>query len=68
MVAENVEIITKSYKDGSEAVRWICDGSTEYELTSAEKADRGSDIILHIAADSEEFLEEDRLKGILDKY
>ncbi len=68
MVAENVEIITKSYKDGSEAVRWICDGSTEYELTSAEKADRGSDIILHIAADSEEFLEEDRLRGILEKY
>jgi len=68
MVAENVEIITKSYKEGSEAVRWICDGSTEYELTSAEKAERGSDIILHIAADSEEFLDESRLSGILEKY
>ncbi|MCF2447381.1 molecular chaperone HtpG [Dyadobacter sp. CY345] len=68
MVADNVEIITKSYKDGSEAVRWICDGSTEYELTSAEKAERGSDIILHVAADSEEFLDEHRLIGILEKY
>jgi len=68
MVADNVEIITKSYKDDSEAVRWICDGSTEYELTSAEKAERGSDIILHVAADSEEFLEESRLRGILEKY
>lgn len=68
MVADNVEIITKSYKDGSEAVRWICDGSTEYELTSAEKAERGSDIILHVAADSEEFLDEHRLRGILEKY
>ena len=68
MVASNVEIITKSYKDDSEAVRWECDGSTEYELTSAEKAERGSDIILHIAEDSEEFLNEDRLRGILEKY
>lgn len=68
MVADNVEIITKSYKEGSEAVRWICDGSTEYELTSAEKSERGSDIILHVAADSEEFLDEHRLRGILEKY
>ena len=68
MVADNVEIITKSYKEGSEAVRWICDGSTEYELTSAEKSERGSDIILHVAADSEEFLDENRLRGILEKY
>ncbi|MCE7066710.1 molecular chaperone HtpG [Dyadobacter sp. CY326] len=68
MVAENVEIITKSYKEGSEAVRWQCDGSTEFELSPAEKADRGSEIILHIAADSEEFLDEHRLRGILEKY
>lgn len=68
MVASNVEIITKSYKDDAEPVRWECDGSTEYELTSAEKADRGSDIILHIAEDSEEFLDEHRLRGILEKY
>ncbi|TDE16398.1 molecular chaperone HtpG [Dyadobacter psychrotolerans] len=68
MVAANVEIITKSYKEGSEAVRWECDGSTEFTLTSAEKAERGSDIILHIAEDSEEFLDEHRLRGILEKY
>jgi molecular chaperone HtpG len=68
MVARNVEIITKSYKDDSEAVRWECDGSTEFTLTSAEKAERGSDIILHIAEDSEEFLDEFRLRGILEKY
>lgn len=68
MVAENVEIITKSYKEGAEAVRWECDGSTEFELGPAEREDRGSDIILHIAADSEEFLDENRLRGILEKY
>ncbi|MCE7040960.1 molecular chaperone HtpG [Dyadobacter sp. CY312] len=68
MVARNVEIITKSYKDDSEAVRWECDGSTEFTLSSAEKAERGSDIILHIAEDSEEFLDEFRLRGILEKY
>lgn len=68
MVADHVEIVTKSYKLGSEAVRWKCDGSTEFELTSAEKEGRGTDIILHIAADSEEFLEESRLRSILDKY
>ncbi|KAA6438590.1 molecular chaperone HtpG [Dyadobacter flavalbus] len=68
MVAENVEIVTKSYKEGSEAVRWQCDGSTEFELSAADKTERGSDIILHIAADSEEFLDEHRLRGILEKY
>jgi molecular chaperone HtpG len=68
MVAENVEIITKSYREGSEAVRWVCDGSTEFELSSAERDDRGSDIILHIAEDSVEFLDENRLRGILEKY
>lgn len=68
MVAENVEIVTKSYKEGSEAVRWVCDGSTEFELSSADKETRGSDVILHIAADSEEFLDEHRLRGILEKY
>ncbi|MCE6989897.1 molecular chaperone HtpG [Dyadobacter sp. CY323] len=68
MVAENVEILTKSYKEGSEAVRWQCDGSTEFELSPAEKEERGSDIILHIAPDSEEFLDAHRLRGILEKY
>jgi molecular chaperone HtpG len=68
MVADHVEILTKSYKPQSEAVRWKCDGSTEFELTSAEKEGRGTDIILHIAEDSVEFLEEARLRSILDKY
>ncbi len=68
MVAKEVEIISKSYQEGSEAARWICDGSTEYSISSAKKKTRGTDIILHIAEDSEEFLEEYRLKSILEKY
>ncbi|WP_421825967.1 molecular chaperone HtpG [Larkinella sp.] len=68
MVSDHVEIITKSYREGSEAARWICDGSTEFEITEAERAEHGTDIILHIAADSEEFLDKDRLRSILDKY
>jgi molecular chaperone HtpG len=68
MVAKEVEIISKSYQDGAEAARWICDGSTEYSISAAKKKTRGTDIILHIAEDSEEFLEEYRLKSILDKY
>ena len=68
MVAEKVEIITKSYQEGSEAARWICDGSTGFEITTAKKKDRGTEIILHVAKDSEEFLDESRLKGILDKH
>ncbi len=68
MVAKEVEIISKSYQDGAEAARWICDGSTEYSIASAKKKTRGTDIILHIAEDSEEFLEEYRLKSILEKY
>ncbi len=68
MVAKDVEIVTKSYRDEAEAVRWVCDGSTEYELTAAERAERGTDIILHVAEDSEEFLNKSRIRGILDKY
>jgi molecular chaperone HtpG len=68
MVAEEVEIVTKSYRDGAEPARWVCDGSTEYELTSADRAERGTDIILHIAPDSEEFLDKARLRTILEKY
>ncbi|GAB2632818.1 molecular chaperone HtpG [Emticicia sediminis] len=67
MVSENVEIISKSFRDDAPA-RWICDGSTEFEITEAEKAERGTDIILHIAADSEEFLDNFRISGILEKY
>lgn len=68
MVAANVEIITKSYREGSEAARWICDGSTEFEITAAERTERGTDIILHVAEDSEEFLDSYRLRQILTKY
>lgn len=68
MVADQVEIISRSFQPGTDAARWICDGSTEFELTSAEKANRGTDVILHINADSEEFLDEFRIKGILEKY
>ncbi len=68
MVSDKVEVVSKSFKEGSEAARWICDGSTEFELTETTKETRGTDVILHVNKDSEEFLEEFRLKGILDKY
>lgn len=68
MVADEVEIITKSYQEGAEAARWVCDGSTEYEISTAKKKDRGTDIILHINDESEEFLEEFKLKELLEKY
>ena len=68
MVADKVEVISKSYKEGTEAAKWECDGSTEFELSSAEKTTRGTDVVLHVNADSEEFLDEWRLKGILEKY
>ena len=68
MVSDKVELISKSFKEGMEAARWECDGSTEFELTEAKKDHRGTDVILHINKDSEEFLDEWRLKGILEKY
>lgn len=68
MVSDKVELISKSYKEGSESVRWECDGSTEFELTAAKREQRGTDVILHVNKDSEEFLDEWRLKGILEKY
>ncbi|MDB5242665.1 MAG: molecular chaperone HtpG [Spirosoma sp.] len=68
MVAEQVEIVTKSYREDAESARWVCDGSTEFELTTADRAERGTDIILHIAPDSEEFIDKGRLRSILDKY
>lgn len=68
MVAKEVEIVSKSYQDKSEAAKWVCDGSTEYTISAAKKKTRGTDIILHIAEDSEEFLEEFKLKSILEKY
>ena len=68
MVSDKVEIITKSYKDGAKAVRWSCDGSPLFEIDDAEKAGRGSDIILHISDDCKEFLEKSRIQGLLNKY
>ena len=68
MVSDKVELISKSYKEGTDAARWECDGSTEFELTPVTKETRGTDVILHVNADSEEFLDEWRLKGILEKY
>ncbi len=68
MVADKVEIITKSYQKGAAAAHWECDGSTGFTIKPAKRKDRGTDVILHIAKDSEEFLDEFRLKGILDKH
>jgi molecular chaperone HtpG len=67
MVAEKVEIFTKSYKD-EPAAHWTCDGSPEFTLEPADKTDRGTEIILHIAEDSLEFLEESKISGLLNKY
>ena len=68
MVANKVEIVTKSWKEGAQAVKWTCDGSPEFTLEETEKADRGTDIILHIDDDCKEFLEEARLSALLKKY
>lgn len=67
MVADKVEIITKSFKD-EPAAHWVCDGSPEFELTEADKQDRGTEIILHISNDEKEFLEEGRISELLVKY
>ena len=67
MVADKVDLITKSFKD-EPAAHWTCDGSPEYTLVEADKADRGTEIILHIADDSTEFLEEDKIRELLTKY
>ena len=68
MVSKKVEIITKSYKDGSKAVKWSCDGSPAYEIDDAERADHGSDIILYIDDDCKAFLEKSKLEQLLNKY
>jgi len=67
MVSKKVEVITKSWKDET-AVKWVCDGSPEFTVTKSKKTQRGTEIILHIDAESEEFLEDQRVKGILTKY
>ncbi len=68
MVADKVEIQTLSYQEGAEPARWICDGSTEFEITEGNRTERGTDVILYINSESEEFLEKHRLQQILDKY
>lgn len=68
MVAEKVEIQTLSYQDGAEPARWVCDGSTEFEITEGNRSERGTDVILYINDDSTEFLEPHRIQAILDKY
>ena len=68
MVSKKVEIITKSWKEGSKAVKWSCDGSPAYEIDDAEREDHGSDIILYIDDDSKEFLDKFKLESLLNKY
>ena len=68
MVSKKVKIITKSYKEGSKAVKWSCDGSPEYSIEDAEKADRGSDIVLYIDDDCKEFLQKSKIEELLNKY
>lgn len=68
MVAKRVDIITRSYRDGAQAVKWSCDGSPEYTLEEVDKAERGTDIVLHIDEESKEFLDKGRIEGLLNKY
>ena len=68
MVASKVEIFTKSFKEGAQAVRWECDGSPEYTLEDTDRKDRGTEIVLHIDEDSLEFLEESKITQLLSKY
>ena len=68
MVSKKVDIITRSYKEGAKAVKWSCDGSPEFEIEDVEKADRGSDIVLHIDNDCKEFLEKQKIEELLNKY
>jgi len=69
MVADKVEIFTKSYKEGSKAVKWECDGSPNFSLEeNPKRKERGTDIVLHIADDSKEFIEKSRIQSLLDKY
>jgi molecular chaperone HtpG len=68
MVAERVEIQTLSYQEGAEPAQWLCDGSTEFEINEGSRTKRGTDIILYINADSEDFLNKHKLESILEKY
>jgi len=68
MVSKKVEIITKSYKEDAHAVKWLSDGTVEYKMTETDKADRGTDIIMHIDDEHKEFLEKDQIESILKKH
>ncbi|MEX2594063.1 MAG: molecular chaperone HtpG [Anditalea sp.] len=68
MVADQVEIHSLSSQEGAEPAKWICDGSTEFEISPGEKSERGTEVILHINEESEEFLDKWKIQGILDKY
>ncbi len=68
MVSNQVEVISKSYKEEEPAVKWECDGSPEYSLVENAKTEKGTDVILHIQEDSTEFLDESRIRGILEKF
>jgi len=68
MVADQVDVVTRSWKDGEEAVKWSCDGNPEFTIEKIEKADRGTDIILHINEENKDFLEKFKIDGLLEKY
>ena len=68
MVSDRVEIVTKSYREGAKAVRWTCDGNPEYTLEETEKAERGTDIILHVNEEEKDFLEDTKVSELLTKY
>jgi molecular chaperone HtpG len=68
MVSEKVEIITKSYQEGAEAAKWSCDGSTEFEISTAKKTETGTDVILYIDKDNKDFLEDYKIREVLRKY
>ncbi|MEM8889945.1 MAG: molecular chaperone HtpG, partial [Bacteroidota bacterium] len=68
MVADTVDVISLSFKEGSEAVKWTCDGTTSYSIDKGEKESRGTEIILHLSEDAQEYLEDAKIKGILNKY
>ena len=68
MVSDKVEILTKSYKEGAKAVRWTCEGNPEYTMEETEKAERGTDIILHLNEEEKEFLEDTKINELLSKY
>jgi len=68
MVSDKVEVISKSFKEGTKAIRWECDGSPEFELEETEKENRGTDIVLYINEESKEFLEAYRIENILKKF